>query len=74
MNFELLEQSIQYSFYNPKYGKEKIKSRIFRNLKKDTPAAELAKVGDALATLQGDELIAATLIQKQAIPLINEGN
>ena len=74
MSFELLDQSIQYSFYNPKYGKEKTKSRIFRNLKKGASAAGLAKVGDALAILQGDDLIAATLIQKQAIPLIEEGS
>lgn len=70
MNFELLEQSVQYSFYNRKYGKDGSKSRIFKNLKKEASAGGLAKVGDALATLQGDELMSATLIQKHAIPLV----
>lgn len=42
--------------------------------KKGASAAGLAKVGDALASLQGTDLTAATLIQKQAIPLIDAVN
>lgn len=71
MNFELMEQSIQYTFLNDKYDKDGTKSRILKNVKKGASASGLANVGLALAKLQGDELGAATLIQKQAIPLIN---
>ena len=74
MSLDLLEQTIQYTFYNQQDGKDNIKSRFFKNVKKGAAAAGLAKVGDALASLQGADLIAATLIQKQAIPLIDTVN
>lgn len=74
MSLDLLEQTIQYTFYNQKDGKDNIKSRVFKNVKKGASAAGLAKVGDALASLQGADLTAATLIQKQAIPLIDTVN
>ncbi len=74
MSLDLLEQTIQYTFYNQQDGKDNIKSRVFKNVKKGASAAGLAKVGDALAGLQGADLTAATLIQKQAIPLIDAVN
>lgn len=72
MSFELIGQSVQYSFYNPKYGEDGMKSRIYRNVKSDASSAGLAQVGKALAKLQGDELVTATIIQKQAVPLATE--
>lgn len=74
MSLDLLEQTIQYTFYNQQDGKDNIKSRVFKNVKKGASAAGLAKVGDALAGLQDADLTAATLIQKQAIPLIDAVN
>ena len=74
MSLDLLEQTIQYTFYNQQDGKDNIKSRVFKNVKKGASAAGLAKVGDALASLQSADLTAATLIQKQAIPLIDAVN
>lgn len=71
MNFELFDQSIQYTFLNPKYEKDGTKSRIFKNVKKGVTATGLAQVGEALAILQGDKLGGATLIQKHAILLTN---
>ncbi|MBN7276991.1 DUF1659 domain-containing protein [Lactobacillus acetotolerans] len=72
MNFELLEQSIQYTFNNGKYGEDGFKKRIFKNVKRDATADGLAKVGSAIASLQDDSLGAATLIQKQGIPLVDQ--
>ena len=74
MSLDLLEQTIQYTFYNQQDDKDNIKSRVFKNVKKGASAAGLAKVGDALAGLQDADLTAATLIQKQAIPLIDAVN
>ncbi|MEB3362920.1 hypothetical protein SDC49_02110 [Lactobacillus sp. R2/2] len=34
MNFQLLEQSVQYTFLNSKYGSEGIKTRVLKNVKK----------------------------------------
>ncbi|MBI0111247.1 MULTISPECIES: DUF1659 domain-containing protein [Lactobacillus] len=72
MNFQLLEQSVQYTFLNSKYGSEGIKTRVLKNVKKGAAAGGLAEVGLALAKLQRDELAAATLVQKQGIPLDDE--
>ncbi|WEV40084.1 DUF1659 domain-containing protein [Lactobacillus sp. ESL0681] len=69
MNFELLDQSIQYTFLNERYGQEGTKSRIFKNVKPGVSAAGLATVGQALSELQEDELGSATLIQKHSVPL-----
>lgn len=69
MNFELLDQSIQYTFLNPKYEKGGTKSRVLKNVKQGATAKGLAQVGEALAVLQGDKLGAATLIQKHALSL-----
>ncbi|WEV50973.1 DUF1659 domain-containing protein [Lactobacillus sp. ESL0731] len=68
MNFELSDQSIQYTFLNEKYTGG-AKSRILNNVKEGVTAAGLADVGAALSTLQGDTLGAAILIQKQIVPL-----
>ncbi|WEV38559.1 DUF1659 domain-containing protein [Lactobacillus sp. ESL0680] len=70
MNFELSDQSIQYTFLNEKYvDGDGAKSRIFNNVKEGVTASGLADVGTALAALQGDKLGAAILIQKQLVPL-----
>ncbi|MDF7639189.1 DUF1659 domain-containing protein [Lactobacillus sp. ESL0791] len=68
MNFELIAQSIQYTFSNAKY-KDGKKSRIFKNVREQSSADSLAKVGKAIAGLQDDALSEATLIQKQGIQL-----
>ncbi|MBA1392324.1 DUF1659 domain-containing protein [Lactobacillus sp. XV13L] len=72
MNFELLEQSIQYTFLNSAYGEDGTNSRTLRNVKKGATATGLAQVGGAIADLQGDVLGAATLIQRHAVPLTVE--
>ncbi|AWM75976.1 MULTISPECIES: DUF1659 domain-containing protein [Lactobacillus] len=72
MNFALLEQSVQYTFLNSKYSKDGTKSRILKNVREGATAGNLAKVGAALAQLQGDDLGAATLIQRQGIPIGDE--
>lgn len=72
MNFELVDQSVQYTFLNPKYEKDGTKTRILKNVKQNATAAGLARVGTALAVLQGDKLADATLIQKHAISLTDE--
>ncbi|BDR61104.1 DUF1659 domain-containing protein [Lactobacillus xylocopicola] len=69
MNFELIDQSIQYTFLNDRYGEVGAKARTFKNVKQGVSAAGLAEVGGVLADLQGDDLGSATLIQKQAVPL-----
>ena len=63
MNFQLLDS---------KYGKQGAKTRNLKNVKRGVAADSLAKVGNALAHLQGDELGAATLIQKQGISLARD--
>ncbi|MDF7671830.1 DUF1659 domain-containing protein [Lactobacillus sp. ESL0701] len=68
MNFELSDQSIQYTFLNEKYANG-VKTRNLNNVKEGVTAAELADVGTALSALQGDKLGAAILIQKQLVPL-----
>ncbi len=72
MNFALLDQAVQYIFLNSKYGKQGAKTRNLKNVKRGVAADSLAKVGNALAELQGDELGAATLIQKQGISLARD--
>lgn len=54
MNFELTEQSIQFTFGNKKY-KSGLKNRSFKN------------VGKAIASLQDDSLDDAILIQRRRI-------
>lgn len=71
MNYELLEQSVQYTFNNEKYA-DGSKKRILKNVKKDADAKALADVGTTIAGLQEDTLGAAILIQKHGIPLVTE--
>lgn len=66
MNFELAEQSIQYTFGNKRYANG-LKSRMIKNVKKDASAADLKKVGQAIAGLQEDSLDNVILVQKQRV-------
>lgn len=66
MNFELAEQSIQYTFGNKRYTNG-LKSRMIKNVKKDASAADLKKVGQAIAGLQEDSLDNVILVQKQRV-------
>lgn len=67
MNYEFLEQSVQYAFKNDaKYG-EKLKKRIYNNVKEDAKAENVAAVGEALAQLQGDEITSSVIIIKKTI-------
>jgi hypothetical protein len=71
MNTAVIEANIQYTFANQNYPKGK-KSRILKNVKQDAKAENLAKVGQTLSSLQGDSLLAATIITKSAIDLNQE--
>ena len=66
MKFELAEQSIQYTFGNKRYTNG-LKSRMIKNVKKDAAAADLKKVGQAIAGLQEDSLGDVILVQKQRV-------
>ena len=66
MNFELTEQSIQYTFGNKRYTNG-LKSRMIKNVKKDAAAADLKKVGQAIAGFQEDSLDDVILVQKQRV-------
>ena len=55
MNFELTEQSIQFTFGNKEY-KSGLKNRSFKNVSKDAQADALQNVGKAIASLQDDSL------------------
>lgn len=66
MNFELAEQSIQYTFGNKRYTNG-LKSRMIKDVKKDASAADLKKVGQAIAGLQEDGLDGVILVQKQRV-------
>lgn len=66
MNFELAEQSIQYTFGNKRYTNG-LKSRMIKDVKKDASAADLKKVGQAIADLQEDSLDDVILVQKQRV-------
>ncbi|WP_288557380.1 DUF1659 domain-containing protein [uncultured Lactobacillus sp.] len=66
MNFELTEQSIQFTFGNKKY-KSGLKNRTFKNVSKDAKVDALQNVGKAIASLQDDSLDDAILIQRRRI-------
>ena len=66
MNFELTEQSIQFTFGNKEY-KSGLKNRSFKNVSKDAQADALENVGKAIASLQDDSLDDAVLIQRRLI-------
>ena len=66
MNFELTEQSIQFTFGNKEY-KRGLKNRSFKNVSKDAQADALQNVGTAIASLQDDSLDDAILIQRRRI-------
>ena len=53
MNFEITEQSIQFTFGNKKY-KSGLKNRTFKNVAKDAQADALENGGKAIASLQDD--------------------
>ena len=66
MNFEITEQSIQFTFGNKKY-KSGLKNRTFKNVSKDAQADGFENVGKAIASLQDDSLDDAILIQRRRI-------
>ena len=66
MNFELTEQSIQFTFGNKEY-KSGLKNRSFKNVAKDAQADGFENVGKAIASLQDDSLDDAILIQRRRI-------
>lgn len=66
MNFELTEQSIQFTFGNKEY-KSGLKNRSFKNVSKDAQADGFENVGKAIASLQDDSLDDAVLIQRRRI-------
>ncbi len=66
MNFELTEQSIQFTFGNKEY-KSGLKNRSFKNVSKDAQADGFENVGKAIASLQDDSLDDAILIQRRRI-------
>lgn len=66
MNFELTEQSIQFTFGNKKY-KNGLKNRTFKHVSRDAQADALQNVGKAIAGLQDDSLDDAILIQRRRI-------
>ena len=66
MNFELPEQSIQFTFGNKEY-KSGLKNRSFKNVSKDAKADALQNGGKAIASLQDDSLDDAVFIQRRRI-------
>ncbi len=66
MNFELTEQSIQFTLGNKEY-KSGLKNRSFKNVSKDAKVDALQNVGKAIASLQDDSLDDAILIQRRRI-------
>lgn len=67
MKLEFLSQSVQYVFKNDaKYG-DKLKRRVYNNVDKNAGAAALNSVGEALSSLQGDDLHETVLITKSVI-------
>ena len=66
MNFELTEQSIQFTFGNKKC-KSGLKNRSFRNVSNDAKADALQNVGNAITSLQDDSLDDTVLIQRRRI-------
>lgn len=71
MKFELLEQSIEYTFGNERYTNGH-KSRVIKNVKRDAAAENLQKVGQAIAELQKDSLDDVVLIKKERAVLAAE--
>lgn len=69
MNFELMDQSVQYTFNNEAYGEDGFKKRTLKNVKKTASAEGGVAVGKAMAGLQDDALGAVVLIQRQGVPL-----
>ena len=66
MNFELTEQSIQFTFGNKEY-KSGLKNRSSKNVSKDAQADALQNAGKAIGILQDYSLDDAILIQKRRI-------
>ncbi|NRO44945.1 DUF1659 domain-containing protein [Lactobacillus helveticus] len=71
MNFELAEQSIQYTFGNKRYTNG-LKSRMIKNVKRSAAAEDLKKVGQAIAGLQEDSFDDVILVPKQRVIAVAE--
>lgn len=64
MNFEITEQSIQFTFGNKKYKSGTVPSRMSLRMRKLMP---LKMGGKAIASLQDDSLDDAVFIQRRRI-------
>ena len=71
MNFELADQSIQYTFNSEKYKDGKL-ARTLPNVKTDATPESPVKVGQAISKLQDDSLGMLTLIQKKNL-IVDKG-
>ncbi len=71
MNFELADQSIQYTFNSEKYKDGKL-ARTLPNVKTDATPESLVKVGQVISKLQDDSLGMLTLIQKKNL-IVDKG-
>ncbi|CCI84488.1 hypothetical protein FC52_GL001088 [Lactobacillus pasteurii DSM 23907 = CRBIP 24.76] len=72
MNFELLEQAVQYGIYNKET--DKTNTKVMKYVKETAKAEELASVGKAISQLMGDELHTATLVKYEGIDLLADDN
>ena len=66
MNYELTEQSVQFTFGNKRY-KSGLKNKTYANVDKDASADSLIVVGQAIAGLQDDSLDDTILIQRRRV-------
>lgn len=66
MNYELTEQSVQFTFGNKRY-KSGLATKNYANVAKDAPADQLNEVGKAIADLQDDSLDDVILVQKHRV-------
>ena len=66
MNYELTEQSVQFTFGNKRY-KSGFKNKTYANVDKDASADSLIVVGQAIANLQDDSLDDTILVQRRRV-------
>ena len=66
MNYELTEQSVQFTFGNKRY-KSGLKNKTYANVDKDASADSLIVVGQAIANLQDDSLDDTILVQRHRV-------
>mgnify|MGYP003414286474 FL=1 len=66
MNYELTEQSVQFTFGNKRY-KSGLKNKTYANVDEKASAESLIIVGQAIAGLQDDSLDDTILIQRRRV-------